>query len=159
MIDFIYSFLKQYGLAALFISSFGSNFLLFPAFVEFSCLVFLTLGFTPIPIFLSLISGSFLGGVLSYYFGFLSSHTLLRYEKKIKDIQKLIEKYGSFSVFMVSFLPIPFPFALFAMLAGFLKMNFKHFSIFMIMGKSLRIALALFVFTWGIEILKFYGLI
>jgi membrane protein YqaA with SNARE-associated domain len=45
------------------------------------------------------------------------------------------------------------------MLVGFLKMSIKSFLLAMVAGKALRIGLALFVLTWGIEILKFYGLI
>jgi membrane protein YqaA with SNARE-associated domain len=106
-----------------------------------------------------LLFGSILGGLISYSFGFFGSKLILKYEQRIKDMQKLIERYGNFSVFLVSFLPIPFPFALFAMLVGFLKMSIKSFLLAMVAGKALRIGLALFVLTWGIEILKFYGLI
>jgi|GEM_PF-1742288 len=159
MIDILLSFLKEYGLAALFLGSFASNFLLFPAFVELSCILFLSLNFSPFDIFLYLLFGSILGGLISYSFGFFGSKLILKYEQRIKDMQKLIERYGNFSVFLVSFLPIPFPFALFAMLVGFLKMSIKSFLLAMVAGKALRIGLALFVLTWGIEILKFYGLI
>ncbi|MEM5879434.1 MAG: VTT domain-containing protein [Candidatus Aenigmatarchaeota archaeon] len=159
MIDIFLSFLREYGLIALFLGSFSSNFLLFPAFVELSCIVFLGLNFSPHSIFISLISGSILGGTVSYYFGLFGSKVILKYEERIRDMQKLIEKYGNFSVFLVSFLPVPFPFALFAMLVGFLKMNVKSFLLAMMAGKALRIGLAIFVLTWGVEILKFYHLI
>jgi len=159
MIDILLSFLKEYGLVALFLGSFASNFLIFPAFTELSYVLFLSLNFSPIYIFLSLSLGSILGGLTSYSFGFFGSKLILRYEQRIKDMQKLIEKYGNFSVFLVSFLPVPFPFALFAMLVGFLRMSTKSFLLTMVAGKTLRIGLALFILTWGIEILKFYGLV
>jgi membrane protein YqaA with SNARE-associated domain len=117
------------------------------------------LNFSPLYIFLSLVFGSVLGGLVSYSFGFFGSGLISRYEQRIKDMEKLIEKYGNFSVFLVSFLPVPFPFALFAMLVGFLRMSIKSFLIAMIAGKALRTALALFVLTLGIEVLRFYRLI
>jgi membrane protein YqaA with SNARE-associated domain len=159
MLDIFLSFLKEYGLVALFLGSFASNFLIFPAFVELSCILFLSLNFSPLYIFLSLVFGSVLGGLVSYSFGFFGSGLISRYEQRIKDMEKLIEKYGNFSVFLVSFLPVPFPFALFAMLVGFLRMSIKSFLIAMIAGKALRTALALFVLTLGIEVLRFYRLI
>ncbi|MEM5829802.1 MAG: VTT domain-containing protein [Candidatus Aenigmatarchaeota archaeon] len=159
MIDFLLSFLKEYGLIALFLGSFSSNFLLFPAFVELSCIIFLSLNFSPLSIFLSLISGSTLSGVLSYYFGFFGSESLLKYRGRMKDMEKIIKRYGSFSVFLVSFLPVPFPFAVFAMLVGFLKMGLKSFLLAMSAGKTLRICLSLFILTLGIEVLKTYHLI
>jgi membrane protein YqaA with SNARE-associated domain len=106
-----------------------------------------------------LILGSVLGGLISYSLGFFGSKLILKYEEGIKDMKKLLGRYGNFSVFLVSFLPVPFPFALFAMLVGFLKMNIKSFLLAVIAGKALRIGLALFILTWGIEILKFYGLV
>ncbi|MEM5766036.1 MAG: VTT domain-containing protein [Candidatus Aenigmatarchaeota archaeon] len=159
MIDFLFSFLREYGLFALFLSSLSSNFLLFPAFVELSCIVFLSLGFTPFSIFISLITGSVLGGLLSYFFGFFGSASLLKYKERIRDMEKIIERYGNFSVFLVSFLPVPFPFTLFAMLVGFLKMNVKTFLLAMTAGKALRVCLSLFVLTWGFRVLSFYHLV
>jgi membrane protein YqaA with SNARE-associated domain len=100
-----------------------------------------------------------LGGFISYSFGFFGSKHILKYKERIKGMENLIEKYGNFSVFLASFLPVPFPFALFAMLVGFLKMNTKSFLLALIAGKALRVGLALFVLTWGIEILRTYRLI
>ncbi|MEM5869851.1 MAG: VTT domain-containing protein [Candidatus Aenigmatarchaeota archaeon] len=159
MIEIFLLFLREYGLIALFLASFSSNFLLFPAFVEVSCIVFLSLNFSPLSIFISLISGSVLGGIASYYLGLFSSKTILKHEERIEGMQKLIEKYGNFSVFLVSFLPVPFPFAIFAMLVGFLKMDVKSFLFAIMAGKGLRIALVLFVLKWSVEILKIFGLI
>jgi membrane protein YqaA with SNARE-associated domain len=159
MLEFLLSFLKEYGLSALFLGSFASNFLLLPAFVELSCILFLSLNFPPFYIFLSLVFGSVLGGLISYSLGFFGSKHILKYRERIRGLEKLIEKYGNFSVFLVSFLPVPFPFALFAMLVGFLKMSLKSFLLAMIAGKALRVGLALFILTLGIEILKFYRLI
>ena len=159
MLEFLFSFLEGYGLIALFLGSFASNFLLLPAFVELSCIIFLSLNFPPLQIFLSLLFGSVLGGSISYSFGFFGSRHVLKYKERIKGMENLIKKYGKFSVFLASFLPIPFPFALFAMLVGFLKMSIRSFLLAFIAGKALRIGLALFVLTWGMEILRMYRLI
>jgi membrane protein YqaA with SNARE-associated domain len=159
VLDLFLSFLTSYGPITLFLGSFATNFLLFPAFIELSSIVFLGLGFSPSSIFISLTLGSILGGIVGYYLGFFNSRLVLKYEKRVRGMEKLIEKWGNLSVLLTSSLPVPFPFALFAILVGFLKMDVKSFFISMAAGKCLRVGLSIFILTWGMEILKFYHLI
>lgn len=155
VLDLILKFLTQYGLITLLITSFVSNFLLFPAFVEISSVLFLSLNFSPFSIFFSIVLGSVVGGVLSYFLGYFGSSSFSKYEKRIWEIEKLIKRWGSYSVFLVSFLPMPFPFALFGMLMGFLKMDIKKFVLFILAGKSLRAGIVLFLLSLGPQVLKF----
>jgi len=130
--------------------------LLFPAFIEISSIVFFALNFSPNSIFFSILSGSFLGGILSYYLGYFGSKSFSRYGKRIKEMKKLIEKWGNYSVFLVSFLPMPFPFSLFAILVGFLKMDVKKFALSLIAGKSLRIGIVLLLLSFGTKIFEIF---
>jgi len=156
--DFLLPFLTQYGLITLFLGSFLSTFIFFPGFSELSTVLFLSQNFDPLLIFVSLALGSILGGFAGYYFGIFGADMILRNEKGVKNVEKWIERWGNLSVFAASFFPIPFPFALFAILAGFLKMNTKSFFAAMIIGKSLRVALSISILLWGINLLKFYNI-
>jgi membrane protein YqaA with SNARE-associated domain len=122
-------------------------------------MLFLSQNFNPLLIFISLTLGSILGGFVSFYFGVFGADMILKNERGMKNVKKWMERWGNLSVFAASFFPIPFPFALLAILAGFLKMNAKSFFTAMIIGKSLKAALSISIFLWGINFLKFYHIL
>jgi membrane protein YqaA with SNARE-associated domain len=157
--DFLLPFLSAYGLIALFLGSFITSFIFFPGFMEFSIILFLGLNFNPVLIFLSLTLGSISGGLASYCIGLFGSNLVFKDEKRIENMKKWIERWGNLSVLTVSALPVPFPFATFAILAGFLKMDIKSFILAMTAGKSLRVALSIAVLVLGIDLLKFYHIL
>jgi len=159
ILDFLVPFLSTYGMVALFFGSFASSFIFIPGFTELSTILFLSLNFNPFLIFFFLSLGSILGSLLSYYFGLFGSSLIFKGEQGVESMKKWIEKWGNLSVFAASVLPIPFPFALFGIVAGFLKMDTKSFSIAMIVGKSLRIGISIVILAWGIDLLKFYHIL
>jgi len=159
ILDFLVPFLSEYGLAATFFGSFLSTFIFIPGFTELSAILLLSLKFDPFLIFAFLSLGSILGGLISYYFGLFGSNIVFKDERGIENMKKWIEKWGNLSVFVASALPVPFPFALFAIVAGFLKMDTRSFYTMMIIGKFLRIGLSIAVLVWGIDILKVYHIL
>jgi len=159
ILDFLLPFLTEYGLIALSLSSFVTSFIFVPGFLELSIIAFLGLNFNPVLIFLSIMLGSVLGGLVNYYIGVFGSNLIFKNERGVENIKKWIERWGNLSVLVASALPVPFPFALFAILTGFLKMDAKSFSLAMIIGKSIRIAFSIAVLVWGIDLLKFYHIL
>ena len=53
-------------------------------------------------------------------------------------VRYYVEKYGAWSLFVVSFLPPPAPFKLFVATAGLLKLPYAKFLIALIAGRSVR---------------------
>ena len=76
-------------------------------------------------------------------------------KKKISrtDTKKWIKKWGDKSIFMLSFLPIPIPFDLFTVAAGYLKMDFKKFFVGLLVGKCLKYGLFILISILGINLL------
>lgn len=53
-------------------------------------------------------------------------------------VQRYVEKYGAWSLFVVSFLPPPTPFKLFVATAGLLKLPYRKFIIALAVGRGFR---------------------
>lgn len=153
ILDILTSIMIKYGLFGLFTQSFLSSLVFIPAFTELIIPVYLGLKFSPFLVLLAVSLGSILGGLVDYYMGFFGSKILFKKRKEIKVAKEWLNKWGDLSVFLASFLPIPFDFV--AITVGFLRMDIKAFSIAMSIGKTLKYA----AFVFGVEfLLKFLTL-
>ena len=53
-------------------------------------------------------------------------------------VQRYVEKYGAWSLFVVSFLPPPTPFKLFVATSGLLKLPYRKFLVALAVGRGIR---------------------
>ncbi|MCQ2957865.1 MAG: DedA family protein [Candidatus Gastranaerophilales bacterium] len=101
--------------------------------------------------------GSALGGIFGYAIGKFGGRPALfflfrKQYKKIKDIEKLYNKYGVWAVGAAAFTPIPYK--IFTIASGIFDMNLLGFSLVSIIGRGLRffiIATALLLFGEAIK--------
>ena len=102
-------------------------------------------------------TGSALGGVLGYGIGVFGGRPALffmfrKQYKKIKDIEKLYNKYGVWAVGAAAFTPIPYK--IFTIASGIFKMNLTGFTVVSIIGRGLRffiVAISLMLFGEAIK--------
>lgn len=57
---------------------------------------------------------------------------------RFERVRGYVEKYGAWSLFVVSFLPPPTPFKLFVATSGFLKLPYRKFLVALAVGRSVR---------------------
>ncbi len=139
---------QNYGLIGLFIASFLASTII-PLSSEVALTGVLLAGVSPLYAFFVATSGNWLGGITSYYIGHLGRWDLIekwfgiKEERLIKQKAK-IEKYGSFIAF---FTWLPIIGDLFAIGLGFYRIDFIKTSIFMLIGRSVRFAGWVFLFT------------
>ena len=85
--------------------------------------------------------GSLTGCSVLYFTVRKGEETLLerhRSTPRFARVQRYVEKYGAWSLFVVSFLPPPTPFKLFVGTAGLLKLPYRKFLVALAVGRSLR---------------------
>ncbi len=141
--------LIQYGLLGLLGSSYLMSVVFFPGFVEGLIPLFVGLGFNPLLIFALASIGSIAGGATNYYLGFVGHKIVGKFgltEKKFKEAEGWLNKWGIYSILVLSFFP-GFPFDLVAIFVGLLHMNFKSFFLWMTLGKILKYGIV----TFGVE--------
>jgi membrane protein YqaA with SNARE-associated domain len=87
--------------------------------------------------------GSVTGCVILYYISRRAGrHALERFsEKKQARVQQLIDRYNVLSVLVVSVLPPPFPFKLFIITCGVLRLSIMRFAIAIAFGRAFRFLL------------------
>jgi len=96
--------------------------------------------------------GSALGGVFGYAIGKFGGRPALffifrKQYRRIKDVEKLYNKYGVWAVGAAAFTPIPYK--IFTIASGIFDMNLLGFTVVSIVGRGLRffiVASALFFF-------------
>ena len=59
-------------------------------------------------------------------------------KSRFDRVRQYVEKYGAWSLFVVSFLPPPAPFKLFVATSGFLKLPYRKFLIALAVGRGFR---------------------
>lgn len=85
------------------------------------------------------------GGRRFFHFIFKNQHD------KLEKIEKLYQKYGILTVFIVAFTPIPF--MVFTMASGIFELSFIAFVITCFIGRTLRfLTLAFLIATFGSQI-------
>lgn len=132
---------QNYGLIGLFAASFLAATVV-PLSSEFALTGVLLAGVNPFYAFFVATAGNWLGGITSYYIGYLGRWDLIekwfgvKEESLFKQKEK-IQKYGSLIAF---FTWLPIIGDLFAIGLGFYRIDFVKSSIFMLLGRSMRFA-------------------
>ena len=149
--------LSQLGLIGLFLGCFLAATVV-PFSSDFLMVGVLIAGINPVLAIIVATAGNWLGGLTSYYIGFIGKWDWIEKWFKVKEETLLkqknnIDKYGSMLAFL-TWLPIIGD--IFAVTLGFYKVNFTKSAIFMLIGKGARFAfLALLYHYFGEHVLDF----
>jgi membrane protein YqaA with SNARE-associated domain len=90
---------------------------------------------------LAAVTGSVIGCSLLYLAMRKGEEALLernRSAPRFGRVRNYVERYGAWSLFIVSFLPPPTPFKLFVATSGLLKLPYGKFVMALILGRSVR---------------------
>lgn len=149
--------LSQLGLIGLFLGCFLAATVV-PFSSDFLMVGVLIAGINPVLAIVVATAGNWLGGLTSYYIGFIGKWDWIEKWFKVKEETLLkqkhnIDKYGSMLAFL-TWLPIIGD--IFAVTLGFYKVNFTKSAIFMLIGKGARFAFwALLYHYFGEHVLDF----
>ena len=149
--------LYQLGLIGLFLGCFLAATVV-PFSSDFLMVGVLIAGINPVLAIIVATAGNWLGGLTSYYIGFIGKWDWIEKWFKVKEETLLkqknnIDKYGSMLAFL-TWLPIIGD--IFAVTLGFYKVNFTKSAIFMLIGKGARFAFwALLYHYFGEHVLDF----
>lgn len=135
----IIEILQSYGLVGLFLGSFMAA-----TVVPFSSEVILTgvliAGVSPLHAFFSATAGNWLGGMTTYFAGYLGKWSLIerwfgvKQEKLIRQRAR-IERYGSLIAF---FTWMPLVGDVLAIALGFYRIDMLKCAVYMLLGRSIR---------------------
>lgn len=139
--------LQDLGYIGLFIGSFLASTVV-PFSADALLIGCLAAHFNPIICFALATLGNWLGGLTSYYIGYLGNMDKIEKwfkvkREKLEQQQKYIEKFGSALAF---FTWLPFVGDIFAIALGFYKVNWKLCGIWMLVGRAIRFAVWIFIF-------------
>ncbi len=145
--------LEELGYLGLFISSFLSATLI-PLSPEILLGVLIFNGFKLWLTILVASLGNFLGGITTYFVGYLGDWKKIEKYFKIKkekvySFKKKIDKFGSFIAFL-SWMPILGD--ILTLSLGFFRVNMKGVFIWMFIGRSLRFIVIAYLIYNGIKI-------
>ena len=149
--------LSQLGLIGLFLGCFLAATVV-PFSSDFLMVGVLIAGINPVLAIIVATAGNWLGGLTSYYIGFIGKWDWIEKWFKVKEETLLkqkhnIDKYGSMLAFL-TWLPIIGD--IFAVTLGFYQVNFTKSAIFMLIGKGARFAFwALLYHYFGEHVLDF----
>ncbi len=113
------------------------------------------------PYFLAMLASiaSVLGAIIAYAIGFWGGRPLVyklsnkSIEKYLAKVEDFFAKYGSASVLLAAFTPIPFK--VFTLSSGMAKMPFKRFILFSILGRAGRFYLvSFFLIKFGKDLVE-----
>lgn len=151
------AFLQDFGYWGLFIGTFLAATVI-PFSSEFLIIGILVAGGDPLISFMSATLGNWLGGLTSYYLGYLGKwewiEKWLRISKESLERQKSkIDKYGALLAFLSW---APFVGDIFALGLGFYKLNFTKCAIYMLIGKAVRFAMWIVLYDiYGVRFVEF----
>jgi membrane protein YqaA with SNARE-associated domain len=142
----------EYGLWGLFFASFLAATVI-PFSSEALLAVMIAAGYNMYTCIWVATAGNFLGGMSSYYLGFIGKWEWIeKYMKikphNIKKIKSWLDKYGSFAAFFTWVPVIGDPIAVGL---GFIRSNVFFVAIFMFIGKMLRYLLLAWLTNFGLE--------
>lgn len=149
--------LSNFGLIGLFLGCFLAATVI-PFSSDFLMVGVLIAGINPVLAIIVATAGNWLGGLTSYYIGFIGKWDWIEKWFRVKEETLLkqkhnIDKYGSLLAFL-TWLPIIGD--VFAVTLGFYKVNFTKSAIFMLIGKGARFAFwALLYHYFGEHVLDF----
>ena len=134
-------YLLELGYIGLFIGTFLAATVI-PFSSDFLIIGILLAGGDPLISFISATIGNWLGGLTSYYIGYLGRWEWIERWFKIKkeDLLKYkhwIDRYGAIMALLTW---TPFVGDIFAIGLGFFRVNFTKSAIYMLLGKAIRFA-------------------
>lgn len=133
--------LSSLGFVGLFLGAFLAA-TIFPFSSDVLLVGVLLAGANPVGSFFVATAGNWLGGLTSYYVGYLGKWTWIEKWFRIKEEtlvrqKSRIDKYGSLLAFLSW---MPFVGDIFAVGLGFYRVNFTKCAIYMLIGKAVRFA-------------------
>jgi len=143
---YISDFIFNYGLISVLVLGFLADVLEQPIGPEVPASIAIVYGLGALPVFLFTILGSAVGGLTSFYFGrkFLSKKINESCNVgKFNKYCKFFGKYGKLSLVIAAMTPIPY--VSMVWISGAFFMRVRHFLIFGIIPRIIRIGIVLFV--------------
>ena len=135
MLEFLSSFIDNYGYLNLFILSFLASTVL-PLGSEALVVALIYQGFSPFTVIMVATVGNYLGSCTTYYFGLKGRPVLEKYlspsPEKLEKSEKLFKRYG---IYTLLFTWIPGVGDAITMVAGLTQLPFRSFSILVFLGK------------------------
>ena len=135
MLEFLSSFLVNYGYLNLFVLSFLASTIL-PFGSEALVVALIYQEFNPFTVVMVATLGNYLGSCTTYYLGLKGRPVLEKYlspsPEKLKKSESLFKKYGLYTLL---FTWVPGIGDVITMVAGLMQLPFSYFSIFVFLGK------------------------
>jgi membrane protein YqaA with SNARE-associated domain len=135
MLEFLSSFIDNYGYLNLFILSFLASTVL-PLGSEALVVALIYQGFSPFTVIMVATVGNYLGSCTTYYLGLKGRPVLEKYlstsPEKLEKSEKLFKKYG---IYTLLFTWVPGVGDAITMVAGLTQLPFRSFSILVFLGK------------------------
>ena len=135
MLEFLSSFIDNYGYLNLFILSFLASTVL-PLGSEALVVALIYQGFSPFTVIMVATVGNYLGSCTTYYLGLKGRPVLEKYlspsPEKLEKSEKLFKRYGAYTLL---FTWVPGIGDAITMVAGLMQLSFRSFSILVFLGK------------------------
>ncbi len=135
MLEFLNSFVYNYGYPNLFILSFLASTVL-PIGSEALVVALISQGFSPFNVIMVATAGNYLGSCTTYFIGLKGRPVLEKYfspsPEKLEKSERLFKRYG---VYTLLFTWVPGIGDAITMVAGLMHISFKYFSILVFLGK------------------------
>ena len=135
MLEFLSSFIDNYGYLNLFILSFLASTVL-PLGSEALVVALIYQGFSPFTVIMVATVGNYLGSCTTYYLGLKGRPVLEKYlspsPEKLEKSEKLFKRYG---IYTLLFTWVPGVGDAITMVAGLTQLPFRLFSILVFLGK------------------------
>ena len=135
MLEFLISFIINYGYLNLFVLSFLASTVL-PIGSEALVVALIYQGFSPFTVILVATLGNYFGSCTTYYLGLKGGPVLEKYlspsPKQLEKSERLFKKYG---IYTLLFTWIPGIGDAITMVAGLMHLSFRSFSILVFLGK------------------------
>ncbi len=135
ILEFLSSFIVNYGYLNLFVLSFLASTVL-PLGAEPLVVALIYKGFNPVTVVTVATFGNYLGSCTTYYFGLKGRPVLEKYfspsREKLEKSERLFKKYG---IYTLLFTWVPGIGDAITMVAGLMKLPFRQFSVLVFLGK------------------------
>ncbi len=135
MLEFLSSFIVNYGYLNLFVLSFLASTVL-PFGSEALVVALIYQGFNPFAVVMVATSGNYLGSCTTYYLGLKGRPVLEKYlspsHEMLEKSERLFKKYG---VYTLLFTWVPGIGDAITMVAGLMQLPFRSFSVLVFLGK------------------------
>ncbi len=140
----------EYGYLGLFAAAFLAATVV-PMSSDIVLMVMIAAGFDMVTCVIVATAGNWLGGMTSYYLGYLGKWSWIEKYLKVSPVKAgrmktYIDKFGSFTA-LLSWLP--FVGDALAVVLGFVRSNPFKVAIFMLIGKCLRYIVLGYAVVWG----------